>query len=785
MNTLWQDLRQGTRSLARTPLFCLLAALALALGIGANTAVFSVVNGVLLRPLAYAQPDRLAVILHSGTFPVSPADYLDWKAQAHSFDGIGAAQVWGATLTDRGEPEKLEGVQVSPDLFPLLGASPRLGRNVVPGEDQSHVVLLSDKLWQRRFSSDPNAVGQQIALNGESFTIAGVMPPGFQFPPFWATGAELWRPLDLSARLTDRGGRSLRIFGRLKSGVSLQQAQSEIDVICSRLATQHPDTNTGMTARVVPLQEKVTGNIRPTLLVLLATAGLVLLIACANVAGLTMVRASGRRKETAVRLALGSSRARLIRQSLLESLLVSMLGGAAGVLLAVWAVRLLLSQLPAASLPRQQDVHADAAVFWFALAASCAAGIVAGIVPALYGLRSELLPALQASGRSATDDRGRQGVRRFMVTAEVALAVMLVIAAGLMIRSLARLQSVDAGFQTAHVMTLQVAASGQQRYAFFDRLLPRIERLAGVESLSAINHLPLNGDQWRLGIEIAGRPTPPPGQEARAVYRVARPRYFETMRIPLLSGRDFRPEESAPVVIVNQTLAKAGATLGNRLKLGSRWLTVVGVARDVKQSDWTAPPDNEMYLPYSPASAGNFSYMTLVVRSQGDSAALERAIRHETWSLDKNVALSKLDRMDQIVADKLWRERVSTLLLGAFASLAMTLAALGIYGLISFVVAQRTSEIGIRMALGARSGDVARMVLRQGITMVGAGVLIGMTGAWGLTRLLSSLLYGVTATDPLTFVVVPLLVLGVGVVASLAPALRAAGLDPVSALRRE
>ncbi|MDP8982023.1 MAG: ABC transporter permease, partial [Acidobacteriota bacterium] len=587
------------------------------------------------------------------------------------------------------------------------------------------------------------------------------------------------------SRLTDRGGRSLRIFGRLKRGVMLPQAQSEIDVICSRLAAQYPDSNTGVTATVLPLREKVTGNIRPTLLVLLATAGLVLLIACANVAGLTLVRASGRRKETAVRLALGSSRSRLIRQSLLESLLVSLLGGAAGVLLAVWAVRFLLAQLPPASLPRQQDVHADAAVFWFALAASCAAGIIAGLVPALYGLRSELLPALQASGRSATEDRGRQGMRRFMVTAEVALAVMLVIAAGLMIRSLGRLQSVDPGFQTAHVMTLQVAAGGPQRYAFFERLMPRLERLSGIESVSAINHLPLNGDQWRLGIEIAGRPTPPPGQEARAVYRVVRPRYFETMRIPLLAGRDFRPEETGTVVIVNQTLAKAGASLGNRLKLDSRWLTVIGIARDVKQSDWTSQSDNEMYLPYSAERAADLGYMTLVVRSQADSAALERVIRHETWSLDKSVALSKLDRLEQIVADKLWRERVSTLLLGAFAFLAMTLAALGIYGLISFVVAQRTSEIGIRMALGARSADVARMVLRQGVVMVGAGVLIGMTGAWALTRLLSTLLYGVTATDPMTFIAVPALVLGVGLIASLAPALRAAGLDPASALRRE
>ncbi len=798
MQTLRQDLRYTIRSLVKSPGFAILAILALALGIGANTAIFSVVNGVLLRPLAYGDPARLVTILHFGQDPVSPDDYLDWRKQSRSFEQMGAAQIWSAALTGHEHAEELPGMQVSPNLFSVMGVPPRLGRTFEEGDDQparGHLAVLSYQLWQRRFAGDPNIVGQQIKLNGESYTINGVMPESFHFAPFWATNVEVWVPLQLDKRLNDRGGRSLRIFARLRDGVPLAQAQADIDVICRRLAQQYPNTNTDMTAEVVPLQEKVVANIRPTLLVLLGTVGFVLLIACSNVANLMLVRANGKKKETAVRLALGSSRWRLIRQSLVESLLLSVAGAAVATVIAKWGISGLIASLPEASLPRLDEVGIDKTVLLFTVLIALATGIVCSLAPALRAFRTDLQESLKSGGRGSTAGKSENRTRALLVISEVALALVLLVGAGLMLRSFQHLAAVDPGFDPRHLLTFEVAAGGKSyptgpsRIRFFEQLKPRLEALPGVQSVSLINHLPISGDLWTLGIIIYGRPDPPPAQQPTAAYRVVQPGYFATMKTPMLRGRDFTKHDlsdSDRVAIVNEALAKHHwpneDAIGQRLRLGPKWMTIVGVVKNVKQSDWVDQPNDEIYLPHAQSDAG-FSYMTVVMRAQGDPLALAKAAQEQVRALDQDVPIAHVQSMEQVIADKLWRGRLAMTLLGLFSAIAVSLAALGIYGAISYAVSLRTGEIGIRMALGARSGDVLRMVLLEGLSLVGIGVIVGLSGAWMLTRTLGSLLYGVTARDPATFLAVPALLIALSAVACCVPALRASKVDPVNALR--
>ncbi|HEX8184768.1 MAG TPA: ABC transporter permease [Blastocatellia bacterium] len=801
MDTLIQDLRFGIRTLLKNRGFTAVAVIALALGIGANTAIFSVVNAVLLRPLPYQDAGQIMTVMYEGRMPVAPADYFDWKEQNRVFEHMAAAQYWQPNLTGEDRPEQLWALQLSAEMFDLLGVKPALGRTFLSNEDRpgnERVVVLSHRLWQRRFGGDPAIVGGAITLDGASYEVIGVMPPAFRFAPFWATKAELWVPLNLAPRANDRRGSSLRVFARLKPGISREQAQSEMTAINLRLEQQYPESKKNLSLMVDPLQEAVVGNIRPALLILLGAVSFVLLIACANVANLLMARATTRQKEIAIRTALGAGRWRLVRQLLTESILLSLTGGALGLLLALWGVKALVALSPA-NLPRVESISLDSSVLYFTLAVSLLTGLIFGLAPALQSSRLDLNESLKEGGRGSTEGARRNRVRRLLVVAEMALALVLLIGGGLMIRSFARVQAIDPGFNPHNVLTFVVSLAGSQhstrpqRLAFFDQLLNRIEALPSVESASAINHLPLAGDIWGLGFTIEGRPVPPPEERLAAVYRIVRPGYFKTMGAAIIKGRDFSERDrndSPAVVIINESLARrhwpGEDPLGKRMVVtdgDDRPREIVGIVKDLKQSDWTAEPKPEMYLPHLQSAEPR--YMTLVVRSASDPMTLVAAAQSEVWAIDKNLPVSQVMSMEQVISDSIEQQRFNMLLLGIFAALAMALAAIGVYGVMSYSVTQRTHEIGIRMALGAKRGDVLWMIVKQGVIITAIGVCLGLAGAFVLTRLMSSLLYGVSATDPVTFVVIPLVLTGVALGASFVPALKAAKVDPMIALRYE
>jgi putative ABC transport system permease protein len=819
MQTLWQDLRYGARTLLKNPSFTLIAVLTLALGIGANTAIFSVVNGVLLRPLPYHEPERIVTLLNDGRFPVSPANFLDFRANSQSFAQMAAAEAWGGALTGNDRPEQLGGLRMGEGLFAMLGTRALLGRTLQtddyqPGKD--HVLVLSHKLWQRAFGGDPNIIGQNITLSGESYAVVGVMPPQFQFPPFWATRAEMWTPLDLRSRVTDRRGGSLRVFARLKPGVTLQQAQAEIDAMNKQLALAYPEADTGLNIRVEPLNEKVVGNVRRALLVLSGAVGFVLLIACANVACLLLARASARQKEAAVRVALGAGRWRIVRQLLTESLLLSVCGAALGMLLAVWGVDWLTTLLAGNSssftvrLPRLSEIKIDATALGFTLTVTLATSLLFGLAPALAASRPDLNQTLKESGRGTSG--GRRRLRETLVVAELALASVMLIGAGLLMNSFLKLRSVDPGFSPRNALTMMVSLAGASQYVgparetFYRQLTDRLAALPGVESVSAINHLPLAGDWWGTSLAIEGRPLPPPGQEVIGIFRVSRPGYFQTMGVPLRAGRDFteRDTPDAPgVAIINETLARrhwpSEDPIGKRVTLDDlrgnsrppQWFTVVGVVKDVKQNSWTDAPWNEIYVPFQQSrgffqgTAGHYTSMTLVIRTTVEPQSLAAAAQETVRSLDRNLPVSSVVTMEQVIADTLWQPRFNLQLIGIFAALAMTLAAIGLYGVMSYSVAQRTREVGLRMALGARRRDVLKLVVGQGMKLALAGVASGLLAAVALTRLMEKLLFEVSATDFSTFAVIAVLLIIVALLACWIPARRATKVDPMVALRCE
>jgi putative ABC transport system permease protein len=781
--------------------FTCVAILALGLGIGANTAIFSVINAVVLRPLPYGNPEQLVTVLHTGAKPVSPANYLDLAAQNQSFANIAAAQWWEPNLMGHDQPEHLRGLQLTAQMFQVLGVRPMLGRTFNADEDQpgrEHVVVLSHRLWQRRFGGDAGVIGQQVTFDGESFTIIGVMGPDFQFAPFWATRAELWSPLNLAPRASNRGGQSLRVFARLKPGINRAMAQADIATIFQRLEQEYPETNKGLALAVEPLHEQVVGKTRPALLILFGAVSFVLLIACANVANLMMARATSRQKEIALRTALGATSKRLARQLLTESILIALVGGAFGLLLSIAGMKALLALGPD-SLPRLQTIRLDLPTLAVTLGLSVITGLLFGLAPVLQTRKWNWYESLKDSTRGSSAGRSRVNARRLLVISEVALALMLLVGGGLMVRSFARLRAVDPGFNADNLLTMTISLSGTtqstapKRVAFFNELLQRVDSLPGVESASAINHLPLGGDVWTIPFFIEGRPAPPPGEKEGAVYRVIRPDYFRAMGATLLKGRDFTAHDSdtsPPVAIINESFAKRHwpneDPLGKRIRVGdatAELSEIVGVVKALKQDQWTAEPNLEMYVPYlqAPAPRG----LTLVVRSTGDPVSLVGAIENQVWAIDKNVPVSEIRTMQEVVAGAIEQHRFNLFLLGLFAFVALVLALVGIYGVMSESVTARTHEIGIRMALGARAADVLRMVVGQGMTLAVIGIAAGLFGAFCLTQFMATLLYEVSPTDSITFLFIPLVVALVVLCACLIPARRATKVDPLIALRDE
>jgi putative ABC transport system permease protein len=803
-----RDIHYAFRSLANTPGFTAIALLALALGIGANTAIFSVVSAVLLRPLPYKDADRLVMVwsskpqTDSEIMPVSPPDYTDWKNQNHVFEEMAISSDSIYSLTGMGDPEQIIGYRFSSNFFDVMGVKPLIGRTFLREEEHpgnNNVVVLSYRLWQRLFGGDPEIMGKPIILSGDPYTVIGVMPPAFRHPQM----VELWTPLAIRpATMANRNATILRVVARLRTGVSIKQAQTEMDSIAHEIELAHPETNTGLAVKVVGLQEMYTGDIRPALLVLLAAVGFVLLIACANVANLLLVRSSSRQKEVAIRVALGATRLRLLRQMLTESLLLSAAGGGLGLALTFAGVKPLVAIFPNnianLNIPIVERIPVDAKVLGFALVVSLLTGLVFGTVPSLKAARPDVNEGLKDTGRTSTASRGRR-FRGAMAICEIALALVLLIGAGLMIRSFVRLQAGNLGFDPQNVLSLEAVlpqnkyAAPEKRQAFVEQVLQRLESLPGVRSAAATNFLPLSGFWGTVSFTVDGRPLPAPGEEPKADFRVATPRYFQTMLIPLLKGREFTNQDNdkAPdVAVVNETLARRlwpeGNAVGSRINIGdanrANWLEIVGIVGDVKSFGLEKETHSDVYTPYN---QNRFSLVAFVIRTAGDPMSLVSAAKSEIWSVDKDQPVFKVVSMSELAAESVSLRRISMLLLAIFAAVAMLLAALGIYGVMAYSVAQRSHEIGIRMALGAARSDVLRLVLKEALLLTGIGLACGLGGALALTRLMVSVLYRVSATDPGTYFALALFLTIIAVLASYLPARRATAVDPMIALRYE
>jgi putative ABC transport system permease protein len=804
LGDLWQDLRYGLRMLARNPAFTIVVVIALALGIGANSAIFSVVNTVLLRPLPYKNPDALVIVWDEQThlgFPKdtpSPANFLDWREQNTVFEGMAAMNERSFNLTGAGEPERLDGQRVSANLFSLLGVEPQLGRGFTAEEDKpgSRVVILSHPVWQRRFGGDATIIGRALNLNGEAYTVVGVMPRGFEFPK---PQVQVWVPIAFSAEeAAQRGSHYLEVLARMKAGVKLQQARAEMSMIAARLAKQYPEQNTRLGSVVTPLHEEVVGNIKPALLVLLGAVGFVLLIACANVANLLLARAAARQKEISLRLALGASRTRLIRQFLTESMLLAGMGGVVGLLFSLAGIRMLKGFIPD-TISQVQAINLDAKVLFFTLLVSLATGLIFGLAPATQASNFNLNETLKEGGRdSGASVRGNR-IRALLVMGEVAVSFVLLIGAGLLINSFLHLRTLDPGFRVDHLLTAKIELpelkypDKERRDPFYNELLRRVSALPGVESAAVAGNLPFtyNGDSMMIAIE--GQADLPPDQRLDVVYRAVGPGYFSTMGIKMVQGRDFNEQDKADsvqAVVVSEKTARhywpGENAIGKRLKPGittsaGPWREVIGVVKDTRQNDFVAPPKMQMYVVHSQI---NFAVPNaLVVRTSIDPLSLATAVRNAVWAIDKDQPVSNIRSMEEIVSRAVARQRFSTMLLGIFATLALVLAAVGIYGVMSYSVAQRTREIGIRMALGAQRMDVLKMAVGQGLKLVLIGVAIGVASAFALTRVMTSLLFGISATDPVTFITISLVLVIVAALASYIPALRAARIDPMVALR--
>jgi putative ABC transport system permease protein len=808
METLLQDIKYGFRMMLKHPAFAAIAVIALALGIGANTAIFSVVNAVLLRPLPFTEPDRLMVVYESrvdrgsSRSSVSYPNFADWREQNSVFEHMSTYRTNDLVLTGDGEPARLLAGVVNADLFPLLGVSPALGRTLLPEEDKpgdgGRVVMLSHRFWQQRFSGDPNVIGRGLVLAGKNYDVVGVMPQGFQFPVD-SEPVDLWTTVAIdSGMFTQRGAHYMHVIARLKPGVTLAQAKAEMDGIASNLERQYPDENSHRGVTIVPALESLVGDIRPALLILLGAVGCVLLIACANVANLLLARATTRHKEMAIRSALGASRARVVRQLLTESVLLALAGGALGLLVALWGTNLLV-KLGGDDVPRAAQIGLDLRVLGFTLLISLITGVVFGLVPALHSSKTDLTESLKEGGRGSSEGARSNWLRGVLVVVEVAIAVVLLVGAGLLIQSLHRLQQVNPGFDSHNVLTFsiglpEVQYKPQQQVEFYRELKSRLESLPGIRSAGAVMPLPLSGDRMRVTFETEGRPIAKSELPVTEI-RTTGLDYFKTIGIPLLKGRDFtqRDDKKAPaVIIVNDAFAKqffpGEEVLGKHIKPGISadddepvMREIVGVVGNVKHRGLSVEAEPEAYEPHAQLTFD----MAILAKTETDPRAIINAVQRELRAMDKDLPAYSIKTLDEYLAASVARPRFNTLLLAIFAGLALVLTAVGLYGVMSYSVTQRTHEIGIRMALGASQQTVLGMIVRRGMTLTAIGICTGLTGAFFLTRLLASLLFGVGVTDPATFVAISVILAGVALGACLVPALRATKVDPMIALRCE
>jgi putative ABC transport system permease protein len=809
MGMFLQDVKYGLRMLLKSPGFTAAAVLALALGVGVNTAIFSIVNGILLRPLPYHESSQLLSLSEINpsegpeSFPVSAPNFVDWKAQSQVFENMAAYRSGssaGFNLTGIGtEPERIQGVAVSANLFSTLGINPLQGRAFQPEEDRegsAKVVILSDSLWQRRFGSDPNIVRKTLTMNGKSHQVVGVMPPAFEFP-VQTSKVELWVPLVLSQEDLGEGMRGLHklsVVARLKQGVTQDRAEAEMVTIASRLRQQYPESNANNTVRVVPLLNEVVGNIRPALFILLGAVGCVLLIACANVANLLLARASARKKEVAIRTALGASRLCIIRQLLTESVMLALLGGALGLLLARLGTGLLIAVSPD-SIPRLREVGMDMWVLGFTILISLITGVVFGLAPALQSSKTDLNEALKEGGGKASAGVQRNRIRSVLVISEVAIALLLLISAGLLIKSFLNLHKVAPGFNPQNVVTMRVPlpeskySEPPQARAFYQDLLGRVKVLPGVQSAGVTSSIPLTGWNSIFGFEIPGRPVAP-GQTLEAEFIAISPDYMSAMGIPLLRGRLLSDNDSKAtpgVILINETMARRHwrneEAVGKQIKVGPSLREIVGVVSDVKQDGLNAESRDQMYASIyqvpSPASK------ILVVRTTSDPRNLIPFLRNQVLAVDQDQPVTSIRTMEEVLAESLAKPRLYMILLGVFGAVAMVLAAIGIYSVLAYSVTQRTHEIGIRLALGAVPRDVIRLVVGQGMVLALIGIVIGLVAALLLSRTMSSLIYGISPTDLTIFGGIPIVLAVVALLACFIPARRATKISPIIALRYE
>jgi putative ABC transport system permease protein len=805
MDSLWKDFRFATRVLLKSHGFTAVALVALVLGIGANTAIFSVVNAVLLRPLPFRDPSRLVMVWEysprtKASNVANPQNFADWQKRNHSFEKM-AAYVpfeFGMSITGEGNPEEVPGTYVTRDFLYILGVQPALGRDFLPSEDRAgapDAAIISAGLWSRRYGADPNIIGKKLTIQGSPTTVVGVLPASFHYP---ALKTDILVLYHIRANQS-RGGRFLASIARLKPGVDIKQARAEMEIIARQLERENPTFDAQWGAGVVPMGENFTGDLRTPLLVLLGAVGLVLLIACANVANLMLMRSGARQREMAIRSSLGASRLRIVRQLLVESLLLGVAGGALGLFVAAWVKDILITMLPdSMSVAKVNAVTIDRNVLAFTTLLSLATGLLFGLLPALRASRPDLSDSLKEGGRAISGSLRRNRTRAALVVGEIAIALMLLIGAGLLIKSFVRLENTSAGFQPERILSMRIGLSGtryekpEARVAGLDEILRRVRQVPGVISAGSIQFLPLRTLISATGFWQASKPKPKPGDEPVTLVSIVTPSYFSTMGIPLVKGRLLTDRDRAgtpQVTVINQAMARQhfadADPIGQRIFV--QWgrqtpYEIVGVAGDVKHEGLDKEARPTVYFPNAQEPNGG---ATLVIRAAADPLALARMVEEQIHSYDKEQAIAEVEPLDAVIAKSVARPRFQSVLLGIFAGLALLLAAIGIFGVMSYSVSQRTHEIGIRMALGAQRSEVLRMVVGQGLILAVLGIATGLIGAFALTRFLSTLLFNVSATDPVIFVSVPVILCAVAVVATWLPADRATEIDPMIALRYE